>query len=504
MSKARSSVYKTNDLINVKDPAFGGAKGIGVGNDGPAFQALVDTIPDETYALVHVPAGIYFIADPIIATKKYISFIGDGPNATEIRCATGFIAINNSAVSQLAKYHPISIRNMTISSAEVATGATVPTGTAVSYVGEPIHNGIEGKSLLFEDLILRGSTLGTHSFRRHFDLSDSNGTFLNRVHFLGLNGTHAAVDDPVKKCQHFVRLGSGCTETFLHKCIGYLTEYMLEITSGASTTENVKVVDCSYVKGDKGIVALGGTAINTILVRDSHLSCFTAGVKLGGTSNVSNNWIKDNLIFIRPDSLAGDNFTGIEVQGVANVIKDNIFLNNASGVPATERAIVLNNPSSAVRDMNVVKGNEVTNFKDVFISLAAGTKGNLVKNNIPVGTTPEIVNNSTAELVNFPNVIKAFPGRALPSIASASTMTLVPGVDAFRVSGATTINTIPVTYGSHKVTLVFNSTAAVSEAGNIQLAGAASFTGGADRTLTLVCNPTGGATDWFEVGRSLN
>jgi hypothetical protein len=101
------------------------------------------------------------------------------------------------------------------------------------------------------------------------------------------------------------------------------------------------------------------------------------------------------------------------------------------------------------------------------------------------------------------DIVVKFPaGAGLPEIdttGSLGTITLPNGSDEiFRITGTTTITTITALRPKRRVTLVFASTAQLTDGSNLKLT--ANFTGGADRTITLVCD----GTNWFEVSRSIN
>lgn len=81
--------------------------------------------------------------------------------------------------------------------------------------------------------------------------------------------------------------------------------------------------------------------------------------------------------------------------------------------------------------------------------------------------------------------------------ASAATLTVSPrSRPLLTISGTTTITAITATHAGDEVTLLFTSTAQVTDGGNIRLAG--NFTGAAGRTLTLLCD----GTDWYEKARA--
>lgn len=87
----------------------------------------------------------------------------------------------------------------------------------------------------------------------------------------------------------------------------------------------------------------------------------------------------------------------------------------------------------------------------------------------------------------------------VPTVASAGTLGLTQYARVQKISGTTTVTSITATgWTGMAVTLVFTSTAQLTDGGNLKLS--ANFTGGADRAITLVCD----GTNWFETARSTN
>jgi hypothetical protein len=128
------------------------------------------------------------------------------------------------------------------------------------------------------------------------------------------------------------------------------------------------------------------------------------------------------------------------------------------------------------------------------IQLDVNATSNTVTNNDFTGcTTPTVPGTGTG------NVFSGNRGGAVTTVASASTVTL-PGSegDVYKISGTTTIDTITASSG-RQITLVFTSTAGLSDGvGNLRLS--AAFTGTADDAVSLVCD----GTNWFERARSVN
>jgi hypothetical protein len=128
------------------------------------------------------------------------------------------------------------------------------------------------------------------------------------------------------------------------------------------------------------------------------------------------------------------------------------------------------------------------------IQLDVNATANTVTNNDFTGCTTPTVPGTGAG-----NVFSGNRGGAVTTVASASTVTL-PGSegDVYKISGTTTIDTITASSG-RQITLVFTSTAGLSDGvGNLRLS--AAFTGTADDAVSLVCD----GTNWFERARSVN
>lgn len=86
-----------------------------------------------------------------------------------------------------------------------------------------------------------------------------------------------------------------------------------------------------------------------------------------------------------------------------------------------------------------------------------------------------------------------------PTIASADTLTLLPGYRYLYVSGTTTINNIQISQRDRVATLIFTSSVTIKDGtGNLKLNG--DFAANADDSLTLLYN----GTHWIELSRSPN
>jgi hypothetical protein len=87
-------------------------------------------------------------------------------------------------------------------------------------------------------------------------------------------------------------------------------------------------------------------------------------------------------------------------------------------------------------------------------------------------------------------------GRAVPSVASAAGNIALPLGEFISVTGTAAITSITATYFGDVVTLIFASTASLTDGSNLKLS--ANFTGSAGRTITLRCD----GSDWYEISRT--
>jgi hypothetical protein len=150
---------------------------------------------------------------------------------------------------------------------------------------------------------------------------------------------------------------------------------------------------------------------------------------------------------------------------------------------------------------NVGGGNNVTAETQKYgISVEGGT--NIIISNV------DLTNNVTGSIGNFTSTAR--PTSVITGILSTDSITVASAdqIDApfhstiFHVSGTATINSLRKPWiGGWLVTMIFDAAATVTEAGNIDLVGAASFVATANDTLTLAYD---GTTGWVEVARSVN
>jgi hypothetical protein len=87
---------------------------------------------------------------------------------------------------------------------------------------------------------------------------------------------------------------------------------------------------------------------------------------------------------------------------------------------------------------------------------------------------------------------------SMPSVASATTMTLPAGGTVFNITGTTAITSVTASKAGRMVVLKFAGILTFTDGSNLSLAG--NFVTSADDCISLVCD----GTNWLEVSRSAN
>ena len=97
------------------------------------------------------------------------------------------------------------------------------------------------------------------------------------------------------------------------------------------------------------------------------------------------------------------------------------------------------------------------------------------------------------------NGTTVFGHQHVPTVASATAVTLPLGADIVKISGTTAITSIVATgWTGRRVTLIFESTPTFTDGSNLKLAG--NLVASADDAISLVCD----GTNFYETGRAVN
>ena len=107
-------------------------------------------------------------------------------------------------------------------------------------------------------------------------------------------------------------------------------------------------------------------------------------------------------------------------------------------------------------------------------------------------------NNTSGALTGVGFRISGNPIGVASTITSAATISITArSRPLVTVTGSVTVTSIDATYAGDEVTLLFGSTAQLTDGSNLKLVG--DFVGGATRVIRLICD----GTNWLEVSRSI-
>lgn len=480
---SRTVQSKLRDVVSVKD--FG-AVGDGVANDTAAIQAAVDT-----GRVVFVPAGTYKITASITLTSGG-GLVGEGEKTNFVRFFTG---------GQLIRYpggnsagDAIILRDFRITCDASITVVDGDTGIDMGYVsqwggrGEIFNIYIKGQWDGFKwkqgSMNPITSVYAVENKGRGFFGVNPRGE-LNSCLSVGNAGSgyYFYADDPGETGVQITTCG-----TFANQGWGFLFD-------GDVDGANI------YCKGiTASFDGLGGVGFNRKYTQ------------VWFTQMLIEHIGKANTIF--PAFPAVTNARGLSITNACTqIVGSDIYVQacNGGGVffDGLSRAsftnlVVLDNGQANSGGAGQVGINFNANNTDVKIQGLIVNFGALQTTDIAESSTGNdvVISNSTARtFFNTANGIK-FSGlnttTTSSTVASASTITLIPYHNFFSISGTTTIDSITPSWAGRQVTLKFESTPIVGDANNLILA--SQFNTTANDTLTLICD----GTNWYEVSRSAN
>ena len=182
------------------------------------------------------------------------------------------------------------------------------------------------------------------------------------------------------------------------------------------------------------------------------------------------------------------------ISGTTNVLIDGLFHQFGPDAGAPVANLLLKTGPQGMRMGRITNAQLVTTGSasnaDIIVLSSPNTDELVVDNASEFGPAVR------RDLAAFSSPVAA---AGIVSIDSAATLALPnPNDEAFLVIGSATITAITPYRPNRVVTLIFTGTAGVTDGGNLKLL--TDYTGGADRTLTLVCD----GTIWYEQSRSTN
>lgn len=275
------------------------------------------------------------------------------------------------------------------------------------------------------------------------------------------------------------------------------------LCNGAGATSQTVKVKTATIVGNT-LKAIGGSAINIqntvgCVVADNVADTISgSGVNLSACDYVS---VKDNIIL-------SVQYSGIRDQeSCTDVVIDNNRLHNVAQAAAGSDAYGIY--FGAATSSNItISNNDISdaNVKMLYGIFTPGgdqTTFSVFENTIrnATGHSVRYKNGTDAMRVCRDNVllVPAYNDTALPTVASASSISLPSVANVVRISGTTTINTItPSGQVGKIVTLVFVDGCTVVRGSNILIS--SNFTATPNDTLTIITD----GNLWYEVARAIN
>jgi len=247
-------------------------------------------------------------------------------------------------------------------------------------------------------------------------------------------------------------------------------------------------------------------------------ACTSSSVTISA-SNTTNGLISFKFVDNDFDTTAG---VGLYIQNVNNITINNNWFSNNTGVnlqieDAVDSVVISGNQmygstAKSIQlsaDNTVVTGNLISGGDDgIFVrspvsicqitgNIISGMTGygiNLLETPVTVQVGPNLFSSNTTGNVSS--------GAVIPTIASATNMTLLGNSDTYNISGTTNIATILGGWEGRTVRLVFAGALTITNAtgafASVRLSGGANFTTAANSGLSLTHN----GTQWYETGRA--
>jgi hypothetical protein len=357
-------------------------------------------------------------------------------------------------------------------------------GASLQYLGTGVPDNSRVKNITFIQCDFHNNGIGTATPGTTYDGIDVKNcdglTFVRcRAYSNTLDGFDFRGDNiDLIACEAYSNGGSG-----------------LEISANSNgNTQNtaVRVFGGHYWGNGVGVTIAnnpaGGGGLTRVSISGAHIRANTGdGVEFTVSSANTHASISDAMIF-------NNGGKGVDILGNA----EQIALSNCHVVANVSDGVYCN----AGLTLQINGGLLERNGGWGYLEGASASRNNLAGALRVAGNTAgQISINSASRLTKVDaSVLDYSPNGSAPSdiIASAATITLPEGGQAFFVTGTSTITDITLSHRGRIVTLQFTSTATVTDAGTLRLAG--NFVATPDDTLTLMCN----GSFWYELSRSVN
>jgi len=332
--------------------------------------------------------------------------------------------------------------------------------------------------------------------------------------------------------QHGVYAGTNVTNLVVSNNVIYNTDLIgikVQASSVSNNIPSVSIVGNVITNaGDQGILLNSGDGTRkAVRIQNATVtgnSIKDAGATALNIQNVTGGVVSSNSVFdagtngvnlsacdyitVEANTIIGTGENGITDQyGNTNLLVLNNRLHNCSSdnTPSYNFGIYFGDSEAVTIRGNYVSDANAKMKYGIYVVNYLTTC--VTENNIIAQATDYGIRfgNTTDALLSYKNnyltgtLGPAYNSSALPSVASASTISIPTLATAVKITGTTNIASISATGRTNQiVTLIFADVLTVTDGSNLRLAG--NFTSSANDCLTLSCD----GTDWYEMARSAN
>lgn len=356
--------------------------------DWAAMQAAINFAVSRSKTTIDVPAGTYYMLDPLSATFAGLCSLairGAGGDTTEFK----FINVTNGFSFTL----PDGQWWLDVSPGTGLkfSGFTVSTnnngaGTAISiYGGSKL--GRPSRSIYFEDVIFRGQVAYQQAWATSIDLLNVNGGSFNSCVFQ--LGGPAIYGYGVGVNIHTTDANTQSVAFYFNHCRSNFGKRWLQI---GSWCEGVYVTQCSSVGADTGIYWNAG-AESGLHIIGGHYSNFTRNFDLSGVNHFE---IMGALLGTTNDG-STDHIAINLNNGGAGTIVGNTFTGNYTG---NEYGVRVANSPTDLRYGVMIEGNTFSDIATAGVFLDTTSQNVVVGPNQYARVGTEIINSGTRNRVS--------------------------------------------------------------------------------------------------------
>ena len=329
--------------------------------------------------------------------------------------------------------------------------------------------------------------------------------------------------------QHGMYLGESCNDiTVTGNVIKNVPLIGIKVqAANANDNKNVTITGNTIdTTGDQGILLTNGTAgagrvINFTVTGNNIFACGSSGLNIQYANHgvVSGNHVDTpgqygvNIktcddVLIASNSISSSTLTGMidETASTNIVLKDNVLTNCATAATVSDRyGIKVSTCTGWVIDGNIIRDANAKMDYGIFIAGGDQTTLTVINNIVPNSVLAAFRAKTGPETIRlydnnyWGGTLPTATDPIVPSVASATALTLPQGSRVITVTGTTNITSVLVSgWTGKQVTLIFTGALTFTDGSNLRLNG--NFVTTTDDTITIACD----GLNWYEVARSAN